>query len=153
LRISQNFQWGAVNGQSKVWGVRSGTGLNKLWFNFYFGLGMIISAENTPETGHTQNIPINFTMPREQWVCFEWHFKQNSPAGTPTGIAEVWVNENQTLNRTDIQWAGPTGNTSIGWNHIRNYRQSGGPQTLGVGQVAHIWFDRVAVGDTRIGCL
>lgn len=152
LRVSQNFKWSNGNGQSKLWGVRSNTGLNKLWFNFYFGLGMIISAENTPTTGSTTNIPINITMPREEWHCIEWHFKRNDPIGTPTGIAEVWFDGTQTLNRSDVQWTGPTGNTSVGWNHIRQYRQSGGPLVTGIGDVAHVWFDRVATGSTRIGC-
>lgn len=153
FRISQNFKWSNANGQSKMWGVRSSTGLNKFWFNFYFGLGMIISAENTPDTGHTTNIPINITMPREEWHCIEWHVKRNNPIGTPTGILEVWFDSAQTLNRTDVQWTGSTGNTSVGWDFIRQYRQGGGPLVTGIGDVAHVWFDRVATGSTRIGCL
>ena len=143
IRLPPDFKWGAVNGQTKIFGVRSTNGLSKLWFNFYFSLGMIVSAENTPNTGQTSNIPINTSMPREQWVCFEWHFINNNPAGTPNGTLQTWNNGVQTVLRNDIQWRG-TGNTSVGWGLIRMYRQSG---------FGNIWFDRMAVGSTRIGCL
>lgn len=141
MMVSDNFQWGAPNGQTKIFGVRSTTGLSKLWFNFYFGLGMIVSAENTPLDGSTTNIPINMSMPREQWVCFEWHFIANTP-GVANGTLQTWKDGTQTVLRNDIQWRGPT-NTSA-WDFVRLYRQSG---------FGNLWFDRIAIGNTRIGCL
>lgn len=141
IRVSQNFQWGASNGQTKIFGVRSTTGLSKLWFNFYFGLGMIVSAENTPNNGSTSNIPINMTMPREQWVCFEWHIKANTP-GVPNGLLDTWKDGVQTVSRNNIQWRGSNNFSYL--DYIHPYRQSG---------FGNLWFDRFAVGDTRIGCL
>lgn len=141
IRVSQNFQWGAPNGQTKIFGVRSTTGLSKLWFNFYFGLGMIVSAENTPVDGSTRNIPINISMPREQWVCFEWHYIANTP-GVPNGTIEVWKDGVRTVSRNDIQWRGPTNTSAL--DFIRMYRQSG---------FENLWFDRMAVGSTRVGCI
>lgn len=91
-------------------------------------------------------------MPREQFQCFEWHLINNNPAGTPNGTLQTWMNGVQTHLSTNVQWRGP-GNNSVGWGQIRLYRQSGGPQQLGAGQTAHIWFDRIAVGSTRIGCI
>ena len=142
LRVSQDFQWGAPNGQTKIFGVRSSQGLSKLWFNFYFGLGMIVSAENTPNNGSTSNIHLNYTVPREQWTCFEWHIKANNPPGTPNGILETWGNGVRTILRNDVQWRG-TGNNSY-FDYIHPYRQSG---------FGNIWLDRMATGSTRIGCL
>ena len=141
LRVSEDFQWGASNGQTKIFGVRSTTGLSKLWFNFFFGLGMIVSAENTPNNGATTNIPINMTMPREQWVCIEWYIAANTP-GQPNGLLQTWKNGVMTTNRSDIQWRGSTNTSYLDFIHI--YRQSG---------FGNLWFDRLAVGNTRIGCI
>ena len=153
IRISANFQWAAVNGQSKIFGVRSTQGVSKMWFNFYFSLGVIASCENTPVTGSTSNIPKGgslFTMPRETWTCFEWRIKANDPPGTANGELQTWVNNVQTFLRTDISWRGPGNNSYLDFFHF--YRQNGGPaQGDEADGIAHIWFDRVAIGNTRIG--
>lgn len=141
IRVSSDFQWGAPNGQTKIFGVRSTTGNSKLWFNFYFGLENIISAENTPADGSTTNIGVNMSQPREQWTCIEWHFIANTP-GVPNGTLQMWKNGTQTILRNDVQWRGPT--NSSAWDHIMMYRQSGS---------GNLWFDRVAVGSTRVGCI
>lgn len=155
FRISDNWQWGAPNGQSKILGVRSSLGVSRFWFNMYFGLGMIISAENTPNTGSTTNISIGITMSRNEWTCIEYKCVANTP-GVPNGGLQIWKNGvlcNVTYmgltstNHTAIQWRG-TGNTSL-WDFIMFYRQGGGP--IAPAPVGHIWHDRVAVGNTRIG--
>ena len=154
MRVAPGWRWGISNGQSKLWGVRSTQGLSKLWFNFYFGFSMIVSAENTPNTGHTSNIPLNYTMPNNgTWNCVEWHIKANEPPGTPNGTLEFWANgsPSPTVSRQDVQWRGADNNSYL--DFILPYRQSGGPyDSAPDGTVEHLWFDRMAVGSTRIGC-
>ena len=104
--VSSDFQWGAPNGQTKIFGVRSTTGNSKLWFNFYFGLENIISAENTPADGSTTNIGVNMSQPREQWTCIEWHFIANTP-GVPNGTLQMWKNGTQTIFETMFSGVGP----------------------------------------------
>ena len=141
IRVSQNFVHSASTGQSKIWGLRSSTGLSKMWFLFYFGLGLTGSMENTPNDGSTSNIPTNMTIPRETWSCVEWHFVANTP-GVPNGIMQTWFNGTQTLNRNDVQFRGANNNSV--WDFVRLYRQAGS---------GNVWIDRVAIGNTRIGCL
>ena len=140
LRVSSDFQWGAANGSTKIIGLR-GPGTSRFWPSFYFGLNMIVSAENTPTDGQTTNIPINTTMPREIWTCFEWHYIANTP-GVANGTLQTWKDGVLTTNRSDVQWRGPTNTSHL--NYVRLYRQSG---------FGSLWFDRIGVGDTRIGCI
>lgn len=157
FRISNNFFWGAPNGQSKLWGVRSTQGVSKLWFNFGFSTSMLVSAENTPATGQTSNIYVNYSMPREQWVCLEWRIKANEPPGALNGELQFWVNGSSTptISRNNISWRGVGNNSYLDYIHV--YRQSGGPTpqqvSVNTNQVANLWFDRFAVGNTRVGCL
>lgn len=156
IRIPSNFRIGAYNGQTKVWGVRSTQGLSKVWFNFQgTALSMLVSAENTPNDGQTSNLYLNYAPPRDTWTCLEWRIKANTP-GQPNGLLDFWVNGSATPTRssTNIQWRGSTNTSYLNFHHP--YRQSAGPPPLPYpqsnGNLTYLWFDRVAYGNTRIGC-
>ena len=160
IRPSAGWQWSAGNGQSKLWGVRSTQGLSKIWFNAYFSLGLIISAENTPANGSTTNLPLNMTMTREVWNCVEWEIIANNPPGTANGQLRAWLNGSATpsVNRSDISWRGVGNDSYLDFFHL--YRQSGGPTKYispaspgsGFSDIQYLHFDRIAIGTTRIGC-
>jgi hypothetical protein len=97
---------------------------------------------------HDQNVPMgtttvnftNFTMQDATWYCVETYEQLNTP-GVANGIQQAWVNGTQVLSQTNIMFR-QSGDNSL-YNNNRLYRQTG---------LGSIWFDRVAVGDTRIGC-
>ncbi len=97
---------------------------------------------------HDQNVPVgttsvyyaNFTMQDATWYCVETYEQLNTP-GVANGVQQAWVNGAQVLNQTGIPFRA-SGDNSL-YNNNRLYRQTG---------LGSIWFDRVAVGDTRIGC-
>jgi hypothetical protein len=97
---------------------------------------------------HDQNVPVgstnvyfaNFTMRDATWYCVET-YEQLSTPGVANGVQQAWVDGVQVLNQTGIPFRA-SGDNSL-YNNNRLYRQTG---------LGSIWFDRVAVGDTRIGC-
>ena len=98
---------------------------------------------------HDQNVPVgntsvyytSYTMPTNQWVCIETLESLNTP-GQANGIQQAWADGVQILNVTNVPYR--AGNDSSLYNNNRLYRQTG---------LGSIWFDRLAVGDTRIGCI
>ena len=73
-----------------------------------------------------------------QWYCVEGHLKANT-VGQADGLYEMWVNGTQTVslpNRGDFI-------TTVQWNTFRFYVQN---------SVGTMYYDDVAVGNTRIGC-
>ena len=98
---------------------------------------------------HDQNVPVGntsvyytgYTMPTNQWVCIETYEKLNTP-GVADGVQQAWVDGVQVLNQTGIPFRA-SGDNSLYVNN-RLYRQTG---------LGSIWFDHIAVGDTRIGCV
>ena len=98
---------------------------------------------------HDQNVPVgntsvyyhNFTMSDATWYCVETYEKLNTP-GVADGVQQAWVDGVQVMNQTGIPFRA-SGDNSL-YNNNRLYRQTG---------LGSIWFDRIAVGDTRIGCV
>lgn len=101
---------------------------------------------------HNQNIPdgaggrytqVNYTsylVPAAQWVCLETFQQLNTP-GSANGIQQAWADGVQILNSSNILWraAGDAGQ----FYNVQLYRQTG---------FGNIWVDRMAAGNTRIGC-
>ncbi len=98
---------------------------------------------------HDQNVPVGDTTiyytswqaGDATWYCVETEETLNTP-GVANGVARAWVDGVQVLNVTNIPYRA-AGDNSL-FNNNRLYRQTG---------LGSIWFDRVAVGDTRIGCI
>jgi hypothetical protein len=120
----------------------------KNWLAMFNGsLSVTLTAENYPATGHANNFPANAgdgVLPRNQWVCLEAHFVNNSPDQS-NGIYQLYKNGMLVANHTAMVWRREeNGGNSNHWQNIRLYRQNGG---------GSINYDRLAVGNTRIGCL
>lgn len=98
---------------------------------------------------HNQQVPVGnttvestgFDLADTTWYCIETRETLSTP-GVANGVLTVWVDGTQVLNKTNIMYR-DTGDNST-FNNNRMYRQGGD---------GNIWFDRLAVGDTRIGCL
>lgn len=99
-----------------------------------------VHNQNVP-VGNTQVLYSSATLPTGQWVCLETHERLSTPGGSD-GVSQAWVDGVEVLNVTNVPFRA-AGDTSQFYNN-RFYRQTG---------LGSIWFDRVAVGASRIGCL
>ena len=104
---------------------------------FILGVG----NQNVPTPGSTTNNPSTYSIPTNQWVCLETQEQMNTP-GVANGISRAWADGVLILNKTDVKFR-QTGDT-FQFVSNRFYRQTG---------LGSMWFDRFAVGDTRIGCV
>ena len=101
----------------------------------------IQSQEHVPSPGRTTNLASSITFTDNRWYCIETHEVMNTP-GLPDGISEAWVDGVKVATKTDVMWrqAGST----LQWSEFAIFRQIG---------IGNIWWDRLAAGNTRIGCL
>ena len=107
----------------------------------YRGKNGVMSLENVPTTGAATNVPTSFTFGDNRWYCIEMRQKMNTP-GENDGIIQVWIDGTQVALRTDINWR--RAGSNVQWSNVSLFRQIG---------AGNIWFDRFAVGNTRIGCI
>lgn len=100
-----------------------------------------VGLQNVPSFGAATTVDSTFTFSDGQWYCLETREVLNTP-GVSNGILQAWVDGVLVMDRSDILYR-QSGDTSL-FNNNRMYRQTG---------QGSLWFDRLAVGDTRIGCL
>ena len=116
-------------------------GLNRDWWAMgccgskRFGF----AAENVPP-GQALDLYSSISLADNRWYCIETHEQLNTP-GVANGIAEAWVDGARVLSRTNVMYR-LAGNTNL-WKTVGIFRQIG---------AGNMWWDRYAVGDTRIGC-
>lgn len=101
---------------------------------------LLVSDQNVPTMGSAANHSTNAFLQDGHWYCVETMEQLNTP-GVANGIQQAWVDGTQVMNQTDIMFR-QSGDNSLFYNN-RLYRQTGN---------GSIWFDRVATGNTRIGC-
>ncbi len=126
--------------RSDTWGIVSNwwtIGSNNFQFKVHNQSVLINGVGNL----ETQTVPTSFSFGTGQWYCVETREKLNTP-GQLDGEVQVWIDGVQYLLATGLYHRQP-GDTSMFYNH-RLYRQTG---------IGSIWFDRIAVGASRIGCL
>ena len=117
------------------------TGLSRDWWAMgccgskRFGF----AAENVPP-GQALDLYSSISLADNRWYCIETHEQLNTP-GVANGIAEAWVDGARVLSRTNVMYR-LAGNTNL-WKTVGIFRQIG---------AGNMWWDRYAVGDTRIGC-
>lgn len=113
------------------------------WWWMPFGRANLgVAAQNYPQ-GDTTNLYSNMGNPDLSggiWHCVEIHI-QNNTAGQANGMIEAWKNGVQVMGHYNLALGGAN---PIQFASNRMYRQ------LGLGD---IWYDRVAMGNSRIGCL
>lgn len=100
-----------------------------------------ISAEHVPTYFSTTNFFSSIVLQDNRWYCIETHEVVNTP-GVANGVAEAWVDGVKVLTRTDIIWQ--RAGSNFLWHEFSLMRQNG---------AGNFWWDRLAAGDTRIGCI
>lgn len=99
----------------------------------------MVTLEHTPPGGATNHFS-SATLADNRWYCIETYEKLNTP-GVANGVSQAWVDGVQVMNVTNIKYR-EAGNNNL-WNGVAIFRQTGRGNT---------WFDRIATGNTRIGC-
>jgi hypothetical protein len=111
------------------------------------GTNFMMSTEHVPTYNSTTDVPFaNIQLQSNRWYCIETHEKVNT-GGLANGIAQAWVDGVEVLNRTTVTWQRAPSSATPGnylWNQLALMRQNG---------LGYFWWDRVAAGDARIGCL
>ncbi|MEK7636469.1 MAG: hypothetical protein AAB362_02175 [Patescibacteria group bacterium] len=120
--------------------------------NLFGSREMTIVTQTVAECGYsTCNLYPNMAsrpLADNVWYCIEEHTKLNTP-GQANGVVELWVNGVQTIgyyNRTFLgpNVSNPNGNSSTHTlSGVKFYKEGGN---------GAIYYDQVAVGNTRIGC-
>lgn len=111
------------------------------WWEFQFGSHVFSAGVSRAADGVAVMYHQNGTIPFGQWVCIETHEQLNTP-GQANGVYELWVNGAQVLSARNVMFLVSGDNNKMGINRL--YRQVG---------LGSLWFDRIAVGDSRIGCI
>ena len=112
-----------------------------VWMVFQFGSHALSGVTSRNLDGVAEVYRENGTVPFGKWVCIETHEKLNTP-GVADGIYEMWVDGVQVTSVKNAMYLVKSDNNKLGINRL--YRQVG---------LGNLWFDRIAVGDSRIGCV
>lgn len=139
INMASNFKTG--DSGTKIIGTFPGGNTTfSTWWVFQFGSHVLSGIVSRAKDGVAVVYNQNGTFPFGQWVCVETHEQLNTP-GQANGVYELWVNGTQVLSTRNVMFLVSGDNTTMGINRL--YRQVG---------LGSLWFDRVAVGDSRIGC-
>ena len=148
-RISPGFQIGS-NNFTKIMRFRDANGYPIIWLELHGGV-YSVTVEGPYDFHDVYILDSGVAPSSTSWDQVEFEIQLNTP-GSSNGAIRMWVNGDLRVEQTGKAYIGPT-NSSIGqsgqlnpanltFNDQTIYIQSG----LGV-----VYFDRVAVGDTRIG--
>lgn len=96
------------------------------------------------------------------WHCIEYHFKMQNPQSSANGVAELWIDNIQYMNATNLTWT----YDGVGWNRVGTTGNTEGmvgilcPSPCSNGNVVNGYraiaedLDDFAMSTTgRIGCL
>ena len=127
----------------------------RFWWSLHQSSNIMRVAIEGTTLGANANLP-GGAFPSGRWACLETRVTLNTP-GMADGIVQAWVDGVQRIDRTDLMMRNATevlingtlpnanyNGPSSRMQYTRMYRQHGN----GV-----IYFDELAVGNTRIGCL
>lgn len=137
----------AITAYTKMMKTQNGTTYPRSWSsmgqnNTNYGIGY----ENVPSFGHARAIFSSFSFANDQWYCLETHQKMNTVVnGTfiPDGISQQYVDGVLVSNVSDLLLRNTATSPTAQWTEVGIFRQVG---------AGNIWYDKWAVGDTRIGC-
>lgn len=138
LKMADNFTVGDT--ETKIMATYPGGNTTfTTWWEFRFGSHEFSAVVSRTADGGS--VPYGRgAIPFGQWVCIETHEQLNTP-GQANGVYELWVNGTQVLSAKNVTFLVSGDNNKMGINRL--YRQVG---------LGSLWFDRIAVGDSRIGC-
>ena len=152
IKWSNNFEYCTINGVTKIVRFVLTGGFPKVWIINYFGTYTVLVE--APYFAGAERIETGVSVTSGSWDQIEFEWKLNTP-GQANGEIRFWVNGVLRAERTGREYIGPTPtsfhpihgptvptpSTAI-HNNTQIYVQCG---------IGNIWYDRFAVGNTRIG--
>ncbi len=103
-----------------------------------------IGAEHVPAIGNATKYNTSISLQDNQWYCIEVHEQMND-VGVANGVIEIWVDDANVLTSTNVLFRNNGTDANSKWRELQFFRQGGGP--------GNIWWDDVAAGDQRLGCM
>ena len=106
-----------------------------------------LQFENTESVGRTRKIQSSISFANNRWYCLETRIKMNTSVNGvfhADGIEEQYVDGVLVGRATDILMRNTTISPTAQITEVGIFRQVG---------EGNIWYDRWAVGNTRIGCV
>ena len=148
-RESSGFQVGS-NGMTKLVRIKDDYGYPIVWLMHRYGSYTIL-MEGPYDYAGTYVLASGITPSQTSWDQIEFEWKLNTP-GQSNGLMRLWINGTLRAEQLNKAYIGPT-STSKGLSALPNpstylirtaqiYVQSG---------LGSLYYDRFAVGDTRIG--
>lgn len=120
FKFSNNYQICSTN--EKPHGYVGGPGGDGADIYVYmFPNGAWSMANEFPGAGFN-DINLNFTMTRGQWITLEMYFVAESSAGASDGERRIWINGTQVSSATGVNW----GSGAPGWSQIDIFNYWGG---------------------------
>jgi hypothetical protein len=145
IRLSPNFVVGTIS--TKIMRNDTNTVQNHWWGMPWSSNFVALGLQNYPTNGAGKSFYPNVgdgSLPRGQFVCIETRIKHNT-VGQADGLVEAYKNGVRFLYYTGLEIRKVSqGTQNAHFASNRMYRQNGG---------GSINYDRVAFGNTRIGCL
>ena len=150
MRVSPGFGR-STNGNTKLVRFKSLNGYPLLWINYYYG-NYMVGMEVPYDRAGGYLLTTNVAPSQTSWDQVELEYKLNTP-GESNGILRLWVNGTLRIEHLGHAYIGPTPTSRCAYDvfvcsselRIENaqiFIQSG---------LGNIYYDRFAVGDTRIG--
>ena len=153
FREAPGFEYCAINGFTKL--VRFvGDGYPKVWIMNRYGTFSVVVEGPYDATGTTDLYNTGIVVSTSAWQQLEFEWKMNTP-GQYDGHMRFWINGTMLVEKLNRAWVGPTP-TSPGLHHSNITPSNLNIDTMqlymqcGLGTM---YYDRVAVGNTRIGLL
>jgi hypothetical protein len=150
-RASPGFQI-SVNGHTKMVRFKGDTGYPLVWIMNRWGVYSIVVEGPYDATGSVDVYSSSIAPSQTSWDQVEFEWKLNTP-GQSNGHMRLWVNGTLRIERLNNAYIGPTP-TSVGPAHgllnSSNYL-IGTAQIYVQSGLGSIYYDRFAVGNTRIG--
>jgi hypothetical protein len=151
-RLDSTFQL-ASTGSTKL--IRLQSNLNaypKVWLMYHQGTYKFCMEGPYDWTGTTECMDSGIAPNKGNWQQIEAEWKLNTP-GQSNGLIRMWIDGTLRIEKLNRAWVGPTP-TSRGLTHgllnPSDYRIESAQVYLQSG-VGTMYYDRIAVGDTRIG--
>ena len=151
-KYSVPYQSCLINGMSKSVRLKISQGYPLIWIANYFGrYSVFVEA---PYYSTTKRFDTGVSVTSGNWDQLEAEWKLNTP-GRADGLLRFWVNGVLLVEELNKEWRGPFPD-SVHPIYGPNYPT---PSTAQISNtqiyvqcgVGNIWYDRFAVGDTRIG--
>ena len=153
FREAPGFEYCAINNNTKL--VRfTGNGNPKVWVVNSAGFYIVTVEAPYDATGTTDIYYTGVRVSTSAWQQLEFEWKLNTP-GQYNGHLRLWIDGVLRVEKLNRAWVGPT-LTSVGINHHYTTPSNLDLDTMQIYMqcgLGTMYYDRVAMGDTRIGLL